>query len=50
LRAQGHHIPFAIWHEGYLVTDSPRAGLVLGIILIALSAYIVARFSSWGQS
>jgi hypothetical protein len=44
LRAQRKQGPFHIWHYGYLVTDSPRVGLVLSIFFIALSAYLVAWF------
>ena len=32
--------PLRIWSDGYLVTDSPGAGLALSLLLIALSIYI----------
>jgi hypothetical protein len=33
--------PFRMSHEGYLVTDSPWIGLVMSILLAALSVYLV---------
>ena len=34
--------PFRLTHDGYLVTDSPWTGLILSILLIALSVVLFA--------
>ena len=44
LRAEHRHTAFHIWSRGYLVTDSPRDGLILGGIFIAFGALLVALF------
>ena len=44
LVSQRTHAPFHIWHHGYIVTDSPRFGLALGILLVLFGAFIVALF------